>query len=62
LAKFVDTTCISRGAGAAVGHGGAVKELKAMETCKKTKKIVSNYVCFSSLTMLTSKIITEISL
>jgi len=36
LAKFVDTTCIIRNAGAAAG--GAVKEFRAMETYKKQKK------------------------
>jgi len=33
LAKFVDTTCIFRDAGAA----GAVKQLRAMETFQKQK-------------------------
>ena len=37
---------------------GPVKELRAMETCKK-QKIVTKYVCFYSSTMLTSKTITE---
>jgi len=37
--------------------GGAVKELRAMETYKK-QKIVTSYVSFCSSTMLTSKIIT----
>jgi len=32
LAKFVDTTCIFRDAGAAGRAGGAVKELRAKET------------------------------
>ena len=36
---------------------GAVKQLRAVETYKK---IVTNYVCFYSWTMLTSKIITGI--
>ena len=36
LAKFVDTTCIFRNAGAAAC--GAVKEFRAMETYKKQKK------------------------
>ena len=47
-----------RGAGAAVGQGSA-KELRVMETYKK-QKIVTNYVCFCSSTMLISNIITEI--
>jgi len=38
---------------------GAVKELRAMEIYKN-KKIVTNYVCFCSSTMLTTKIITEL--
>jgi len=59
LAMFVDTTCIFRDPGAAVGQGGAIKQLRSMETYKN-KKIVTNYVCFCSSTMLTSKIITEI--
>jgi len=37
--------------------GGAVKELKAMETYKR---IATDYICFCSSTLLTSKIITEI--
>jgi len=36
LSKLVDTTCIVRGAGTL--PGGAVKELRAMETYKKQKK------------------------
>jgi len=35
LAKFVDTTCVFRDAGAAVGQGGAVKEMRAIGTYKK---------------------------
>ena len=35
LAKFVDTTCIFRNAGAAAE--GAVREFRAMETYKKQK-------------------------
>jgi len=57
LAKFVDTTCIFRNAGAAAE--GAVREFRATETYKN-KKIVTNYVCFCSSTMLTTKIITEL--
>jgi len=38
---------------------GAVKELRAMETYKKNKKIVRNYACFCQSTMLTPKIIKE---
>jgi len=41
------------------GAGGAVKMLRAMETYKK-QKIITNYVCFCSPTMLISKMITEI--
>jgi len=37
--------------------GGAVKQLRAMETYKK-QKIVTSYDCFCSSTMLTSRIIT----
>ena len=59
LTKFVHTTCIFRDAVAAVGQGGAKKQLRSMETYKN-KKIVTKYVCFCSSTMLTSKIITEI--
>jgi len=40
--------------------GRALKKLRAMETYKKAKKIVTNYVCFCSSRMLTSKIMTEI--
>jgi len=58
LEKFVDTTCIFRDAGAAAGR--AVKILREMETSKKKQKIVTNYVCFCSSTMLTAKILTEI--
>jgi len=58
LAMFVDTTCTTRAAGAAVGLGGAVKQLRAMETCQK-QKIATKYVCFCSSTMPTSKIITK---
>ena len=57
LAKFVDTTCIFRDAGVAVGQMSS-KTLRAMETYKKN--IVTNCVCFYWSTMLTSKIITEI--
>jgi len=39
--------------------GGAVKDLRAMETYKK-QKIVTNYACFCSATIFTSKIITDI--
>jgi len=35
--------------------GGAVKKLREMQTYKKQKKNVANYVCFCSATMLTSK-------
>ena len=45
-----------KGAGAV----GTVKELRAVESYKK-QKIVAKYVCFCSSTMLTSKIITEIT-
>jgi len=38
---------------------GVVKELRAMQAYKK-QKIVTNYVCFCSATMLTSRLITEI--
>jgi len=38
---------------------GAVKELRAMETCKK-QKFVTNYACFCAATTLTSKIKAEI--
>jgi len=38
-------------------EGGAVIELRAMETLKK---IVATYACFCLETMLTSKIISEI--
>jgi len=37
LAKFVDTTCAFRDAGAAVGQRGAVKQLRAIGTYKKQK-------------------------
>jgi len=57
LAKFDDTACMFRNAGAAAG--GAVKIFRAMETYNK-KKIVTNYVCFCSSTMLTTKMITEL--
>jgi len=50
---------LSRGAETAVGQGGAVKELRAMETCKKQKN-VTNYACFCTATTLTSKRIAEI--
>ena len=60
LAKFFDTTCVFSDAGEAVGRG-AVKQFRAMETCKK-QKIVTYYVCFCSSMILTSKIITEIIL
>jgi len=49
---------VKRDPGTAVGRG-AVKKLRAMETYKKTKKIVTNYACFCSTTVLTSKIIKE---
>jgi len=42
---------------AAVGQG-SVKVLREMQTDKK-QKILHQYVCFCSETMLTSKIITE---
>jgi len=42
---------------AAVGQG-SVKVLREMQTYKK-HKIFHQYVCFCSVTMLTSKIITE---
>jgi len=42
---------------AAVGQG-SVKILREMQTYKK-QKILHQYVCFCSATMLTSKIITE---
>jgi len=57
LTKFVDTLCIFSDDGAVAGR--AVKQFRAMETCKK-QKIVTNHVCFCSSTMLTSKILTEI--
>jgi len=38
---------------------GEVKELRARQTYKK-QKIVTNYACFCSATMLVSKLITEI--
>jgi len=38
LAKFVHITCVFRDAGAAVGQGGTVKQLRAIGTYKKTKK------------------------
>jgi len=41
------------------GNGGAVKELRAMQSCKK-QKIATNYACFCTATTLTSKIIAEI--
>jgi len=44
----------------ALGQGGTVKELRTVESYKK-QKIVAKYVCFCSSTMLTSKIITEIT-
>ena len=43
LAKFVDTTCVFRDAGAAVGQGEAVKQLRAIGTYKN-KKIVIMFV------------------
>jgi len=39
------------------GRAGAVTKLRAME---KNNKIVTNYACFCSSTILTSKILTEI--
>jgi len=39
--------------------GGAVKELRAMQSYKE-QKIVSSHACFCSATMLTSNIIPEI--
>jgi len=42
---------------AALGHG-SVQVLREMQTYKK-KKILHQYVCFCSTTMLTAKIITE---
>ena len=39
--------------------GGAVKQLRAMETCQK-QKIATKYVCFCSSTMPTSKTITKL--
>jgi len=42
---------------AAVGQG-SVKALREVQTYKK-QKIIHQYVCFCSATMLTSKIITE---
>jgi len=44
-----------RDAGTAVGQGTVI-ELRAMETYQK---IITNYACFCSATMLTSKIITN---
>jgi len=49
--------CIPRDAGTAVGHGWAVKDLRAMETCKN---IITNYACFCAETTLTSKTMEEI--
>jgi len=48
-----------QGAGEAVRQGGAAKKLRAMETYKKTKNIVTSCASFCSVTILTSKIITE---
>ena len=45
--------------GYAYGSGGAVKESRTMQTYEK-QKIVSNYACFCSAMMSTSKIIPEI--
>ena len=59
LAKFVDTTCIFSGAGAAVGQGEQ-ENILGQWKLMKNKKIVTNDVCFCSSTMLTSRIITEI--
>ena len=59
LAKFVDTTCLFRDVGAAVGKASS-RRVRVMETYKKTKRTVTNYVCFCSSTMFTSKITTEI--
>jgi len=42
----------------AVEGQGPVKVLKEIQTCKK-QKIIHQYVCFCSATMLTSKTITE---
>jgi len=42
---------------AARGHG-SVKVLREIQTYKK-QKVIHQYVCFCSATMLTSKIITE---
>jgi len=44
-------------AGAAVGQG-SVKVLREIQTYKK-QKIIHQYVCFCSATLLTAKIITE---
>jgi len=41
------------------GEGGAVKELRGMESCK-IQNIVTNYACFCTAATLTSKIIAEI--
>jgi len=48
-----------RDAGVAVGARGS-KKVEGNAELTKNNKFVTNYVCFCSLTMLTSKIITEI--
>jgi len=60
--KIVLADGLTRDAGTAVVWRGAEKELRAMETYKnqKCRKIVTNYDCFSSSTILTSETIAEI--
>jgi len=55
---YLSNRVIDRVAGTAVGQG-AVKEVRAMEACKK-QKIVTNYVCFCAASTLTSKVIAQI--
>ena len=54
LAKFVDTICIFREAGAAVGKGRS-KTVEGNGILLKTKKIVTKCVSFCWSSMLTSK-------
>ena len=54
LAKVIDTTCIFMDAEAVAG-GGSSKRVEGNGNLKN-KKIVTNYVCFCSSTMLTTKI------
>ena len=54
----VNMYCIVQGRRNVDWAGGTVKKLRTMEIYEK-QKILTNYACYRSTTMLTSKIINE---